>query len=261
MPDIGQPSDTMPAAPNTTRWWEQRLDWVMFAAVLLTIPAFYLELAGAEPMWQRAGSVVYFVVWATFSGYLYWLWRRNRHHIRFLARHWLDALVAIGAGINLTGSYGNWSSTEWVLRLAYVAIVLARILLSLRIIFSPHGIVYVLALGAATLGFAGAGFYWLEPTVHSYADGLWLAFVSGATVGYGDFVPTTPASRMFAVFMVLLGYAVLSMVTATIAAIFIGEDEKAMRRELHGDIKRLREEVAALRDELRTNRRRDNGPG
>jgi len=243
-------------APNATGWWEQRLDWVMFAAVLLTIPAFYLELAGPEPIWQRAGTALYVVVFLTFASYLAWLWRRVGNNRAFFARHWLDVVIATGAALSLTGSYGNWPSAEWILRLGFVAVVLARILLSLRILFSPHGIVYVLALGAATLGFAGAGFYWLEPTVHSYADGLWLAFVSGATVGYGDFVPTTPASRMFAVFMVLLGYAVLSMVTATIAAIFIGEDEKAMRRELHGDIKKLREEVAALRDELRGDRHR-----
>ena len=86
--------------------------------------------------------------------------------------------------------------------------------------------------------------------MHSYADGLWLAFETGATVGYGDIVPTTPASRLFASFMVMLGFAMLSLVTGAIAAAFVGEDERKLRHELHADIKALRLEVQALRSAL-----------
>ena len=75
-------------------------------------------------------------------------------------------------------------------------------------------------------------------------------FTTGATVGYGDLVPSTPASRIFAVFVVLLGYAVFSVVTASIVALFVGEDEKRFEKELHADIRSLRKEVAALRSEL-----------
>jgi len=96
---------------------------------------------------------------------------------------------------------------------------------------------------------AGAGFYWLEPTVQSFADGLWLAFTTGATVGYGDLVPTTTPSRIFAVLITLLGLTFFSLVTASIAAFFIGEDEKLLRKELHEDIRHLRSEVAQLINE------------
>jgi voltage-gated potassium channel len=62
--------------------------------------------------------------------------------------------------------------------------------------------------------------------------------------------PSTPASRIFSVFIVLLGYALFSVVTASIAAILIGEDEKQLRRELHAEARLLRSEIAALRQEL-----------
>jgi voltage-gated potassium channel len=97
---------------------------------------------------------------------------------------------------------------------------------------------------------SGGGFYWLEPNVHSYADGLWLAFTTAATVGYGDIVPSVAASRVFAVFIVLLGFAVFSVVTATIAALFVGEDERIFEKQLHGDIRALRQEIEGLRKEL-----------
>lgn len=116
---------------------------------------------------------------------------------------------------------------------------------------------YIFGVGLFTWVLAGAGFYFLEPTVDSYIDGLWLAFTTGATVGYGDFVPTTLASRLFAVLMVLLGFAILSVATAAIAALFIGQDEQTLERELHRDIRSLREELAALRAELREQRKRN----
>lgn len=95
------------------------------------------------------------------------------------------------------------------------------------------------------------GFYYLEPTAASYGDAVWLAFTTLATVGYGDIVPSTPASKIFAVFIVILGYAIFSIVTANIAALFVGEEEQKMERELHQDMRALHQEVVALREELR----------
>jgi voltage-gated potassium channel len=102
------------------------------------------------------------------------------------------------------------------------------------------------------LGFCGVGFWALEPRVHSLGDGMWLAFTTAATVGYGDIVPSTPASKIFSVFVVLLGYAVLSLVTAAIAAFWVESSEREMEadilRAMHAELRELRDEVAALRD-------------
>jgi voltage-gated potassium channel len=231
--------------------WEKRLHWPLVGVLLLTIPAFYLELVAPDPASRWIGWSLYLLVAIAFAAHSLWMSHVGKHGWEYLKRNWLDVLIAFGALMSLAGTYGAWSPLEWVLRLTLVGLILVRLLLSLRRLFSPSGIAYVLILGAAMLALAGAGFYWLEPTVKSYADGLWLAFESGATVGYGDIVPTTAASRVFAVFMVLLGYAVMSLVTASIAAIFVGEDEQRLRRELHRDIRELRREVEMLRKELR----------
>jgi voltage-gated potassium channel len=79
---------------------------------------------------------------------------------------------------------------------------------------------------------------------------LWLAFTTAATVGYGDLVPSTPASRLFAVLVVLLGLAVLSLVTAAVAAMFVESDEKQLEQDLVQELAQLRDEVRALRNEL-----------
>ena len=83
----------------------------------------------------------------------------------------------------------------------------------------------LLALVIMVLG--GLGFWWIDPNVKSFDDGLWLAFTTAATVGFGDIVPSSHGSRIFSVVVVVMGLAVLSLVTASIAALFVqGEDRK-----------------------------------
>jgi voltage-gated potassium channel len=117
-----------------------------------------------------------------------------------------------------------------------------------------RGLFYSLALALAILGLGGVGFWLLDPRVVTLADGLWLAFTTAATVGYGDLVPTTHVSRAFSVVVVLLGLAVLSLVTASLAAIFVEEEveaeERQIERELMHEIRALRRDVAQLRASL-----------
>ena len=116
----------------------------------------------------------------------------------------------------------------------------------------------VLQLGIAGVLLLGCGmvYWWVEPHTPNYTDGLWLAFVTASTIGYGDIVPSTHASRLFSVFVVLLGFAVLSLVTAAIAATWVESQERRIEREilrdLHREIKVLRDDVAALRARLDT---------
>ena len=113
-------------------------------------------------------------------------------------------------------------------------------------LITRRGLLYSLGLSLTILLLGGVGFWLLEPKVETLSDGLWLAFTTAATVGYGDIVPSTHASRIFAVLVVLLGLAVLSLVTASVAAIFVGKEERDIERELMNEIRALRAEVAAL---------------
>jgi voltage-gated potassium channel len=118
-----------------------------------------------------------------------------------------------------------------------------------------RGLFYSLGLALAILGLGGVGFWVIDPAVPTLADGLWLAFTTAATVGYGDVVPSTHLSRSFSVLVVLLGLAVLSLVTASLAAIFVEQEvdaeERDIERDLMREIRSLREEVHAMRDALR----------
>lgn len=230
--------------------WQLRLRWVMIVFALATLPALLIDEYSVDPTLRLVGRGLDLLVFVAFSSELLWMLRVVTHKSAYLTRNWLDLLIIAAAAVSLAGFDTGWIALARLARLAMVGLLLARFLASLRALFSPDALPRVFAFATASVLLGGAGFYWLEPTIDSYADGLWLAFVTGATVGYGDLMPTTAGARLWAVVMVLLGFAMLSVLTASLVKIFLGEDEAKLRHEMHQDIRMLRDEVRALREEI-----------
>ncbi|MBS2132182.1 two pore domain potassium channel family protein (plasmid) [Burkholderia thailandensis] len=169
---------------------------------------------------------------------------------RYLAANWLKLLIIAATGLALLSAYLGRFPAVHLLHLAYIGLLFIWLLGRIRRAFSGNVIPYALLLGAGTILAAGIGFFLFEPTVRTYGEGIWLAFTTAATIGYGDYVPTTVISRTLAVAVVVVGYAVFSLVTAGIAALFVGAEEKQAQDELHSDIRSLRGEVRQLRRDL-----------
>jgi voltage-gated potassium channel len=231
------------------------IDWlsrpVLLIGLILSIPAFYLLLGGESDNTRMFGHMLYgFVALLLFIDTA-WQWKLHVIGERRSGKMLLDIAIIIGCVASAIPSAVHWGELEWILRLALCAVIFLRIAMIILLHIRPSHLVQVIVLALLMLTTAGAGFYWLEPSVKNYPDGVWLAFTTIATVGYGDIVPSTAASKVFAVFIVLLGYAMFSIVTANIAALFVGEEEAKFERELHRDIRVLHQELAALRELLR----------
>lgn len=239
-----------PSARRVERRWRGPL----LVALLATIPAFYADMLDAVP--PLAATLAYVAAALLTAAALAHTARHTRQPWRHVAANPVDVALAAGAAAaallpasaTLPGALG--------LRLAVSLLVLVRLLWSLQGLITRGGLAYLLLLSLGVLGLCGAGFWWLEPTVTSLGDGLWLAFTTAATVGYGDMVPTTAASKIFAVFVVLLGFGVLTMVTAAIATTWIESEERRIEREILGDLREqidgVHAELGALRAELRS---------
>lgn len=70
--------------------------------------------------------------------------------------------------------------------------------------------------------------------INNFSDGLWWAFTTITTVGYGDHYPTTSEGRIIAVGLMILGISLLGVVSATIAAWFVRlmQDEEKSKNTL-----------------------------
>lgn len=62
-----------------------------------------------------------------------------------------------------------------------------------------------------------------DANIVSYGDALWWALTTMTTVGYGDRFPVTAEGRFMAAALMLSGIAVLGVLTASIAAWFVGQ--------------------------------------
>jgi len=112
--------------------------------------------------------------------------------------------------------------------------------------------VYALVLSMIILLGGGIGFWILDPAIATLGDGVWLAFTTAATVGYGDLVPTTFASRLFSVFVFLLGLAVLSLATAALTvALTPSEPPAEIPAQRHCSDPQLLEELRILQAQVR----------
>lgn len=234
------PRDNLRAA-RLERGWR----WPIMLVLLGTVPAFYAELLLSSP--SMLADTAYLCAAMTVGASLLHIGWFTRHPWRHLLRNPTDLLLVTGlvASAILPTSHGS----AWALgvRLAVSFISLVRMLWTVQYLFTRGGLIYLLLVAVLVLGACGLGFWWLEPTTPTLADGLWLAFTTAATVGYGDLVPTTPASKIFSVFVVLLGLGVLTLVTAAIATSWVETEERIIEREILHDMRR---EMATLHNEL-----------
>lgn len=241
------PGDNVQARVIETHW-----RWPTVLALAATIPAFYLELLKvSSPTLAALDYALAALVLTAALAHTAW---RSRHPGLHLRRNPLDLALVAGLVLAALLPASSGSHAALALRLIVAFLALVRMVWALQHLFTRGSVVYMMVVAALMLLLCGAGYWWLEPTTPTLGDGIWLAFATAATVGYGDVVPTTLASKIFSVFVVMLGFGVLSMVTAAIATRWVETEERLIEREIlrdvHHQIDSLRQEIASLRADL-----------
>ena len=225
--------------------WERR-----GTAPLTILAGLFLISLLMDLLWRdRPGEVsmtlrvVDYVIWALFVvDYLsrLYLARRRWHFVR---THPLDLLVVV-------------IPTARPLKLARFGVVLG--LLHKRSRHTTHVKVALYMIGTAVvlLVVAAAAMYDAErdapgATIRSFGDALWWAATTVSTVGYGDMVPVSATGRLIAVGLMIVGIAVLGVVTASVAAWFVGQlrDVRDSERRKESTLNEVMDELRAIREE------------
>ena len=68
--------------------------------------------------------------------------------------------------------------------------------------------------------------------INSFADAMWWAIVTTTTVGYGDYSPVDPLSRLVAAFLMLVGIGLVGSLAATMSQLFYTMKEGTGGRSL-----------------------------
>ena len=108
--------------------------------------------------------------------------------------------------------------------------VLARLL---AFSFSPTGLRIAVPAAVAAMVATGLAFAAVED--RSVGDGLWWAFATVATVGYGDVVPETTTGRVLGVLLMFGGIGFLLLLAGALVEHFVAveveeEEDEVLRR-------------------------------
>lgn len=233
------------------KFWGRRLDHVMIVLALVTLPLIVVIFDQNLDETSHLLHLLQWVIVVAFTFEFLLLATFSNQRGAYIFGNWLNLLIIFVSILSILGlTQGIWLAIARALRMISLGLVAARALSSTGKWLIARGIPIVISLALVAWLISGLCFYYLEPTINSFGEGLWLAFVSASTVGYGDIVPTTGASRLFAAIMVFIGFGFFSMVVASISAYFVGEEEKVENEKIHDDIRELRNEIRNLRQDL-----------
>ena len=237
--------------------WQQRLHGVMVGIALLAVPAYILETAGESATLLRFAGILDLIIFVAFLLEAVWMAHVSSHPARYLGENWLNIVILLGAVASVLGSDTEWIALVRVLRVAVAGMVMVRTVTGFSVLFTRRGAPILVGAAFLILLASGGMLYWVEPTITTYWDGLWLAFVTGMTIGYGDVIPTTGVARIVSAGIGLIGVALVTLFTANVVSFFVGGEEAHARRDLQNDIVELREEIRRLFDAEEIHFRRD----
>jgi len=213
----------MPAPKNV--WLGRVLDALLF---IVTLAAVGIALWEEAPEWADPVALGCFFI------FFVWRWLISMDRQAYLKANWLDlALIVLLASP--------------LLRL-FTALRVVRILPALRlgtflranrkkilnvVILSQESLPAAMAMIFGVVFIFGMTVFLLEHTANpqfgQVSDGLWWAFVTLTTVGYGDIVPITAGGRIVAVFTMIFGISIYSLMIANLT-FFI--EEQGRKRQL-----------------------------
>lgn len=156
------------------------------------------------------------------------------------------------------------SRTTRSLRLVRLLTSFRRGMRTLTATMQRRGMSYVVALTVLVILLGAAGVFTFEnalpsPGFDTYWEALWWTAMLIASLGTTH-VPISAEARLLTLLLGLYGLAVFGYITAALASYFVADEAAAQDSELpsRDEIRALRLELAALREELRT---RDEAEG
>jgi voltage-gated potassium channel len=227
------------------RLWAARFEVPMLLLALWIPLQWYMELRGIMPLaWGRLAD---WLVWSLFVLETSVLSLLVADRATYLRHNWMNLLI-ITAGLPLIWNITPLAGVLRSLRLLLLFSLFLRFSSTVRAMLRHNSIGVTLGAAAMVIILSGLVMAAIEPTVTSPWDGIWWAWVTVTTVGYGDIVPHTAAGKLFGSLLILLGVALFALMTASFSSYFIGRDVSKVEEGIERDVSKLEQEDVEFRN-------------
>jgi voltage-gated potassium channel len=226
----------------------KRFELPILIAAVLVIPVIVIEESHVSEGWKHFGVALNWVIWVAFAVEMIVMLAVVPSRVRWLRENPLEVAIVVLTPPVLPASL----QALRVFRLLRL-LRLMRVAQLSRRLFSLEGLRYVALLALLTVLGAGAAFAALEKHSSTW-DGVWWAFTTMTTVGYGDKVPVTVLGRTIAMAVMLVGIGFIAILTGAVAQRFLSpqlEEIAEFESEAAGEIEAAETDILAEVREIR----------
>jgi len=209
--------------------WGKRFEWPMLLVASWIFVQWYLEATGL--LGQRFLRLSDWIVWLFFLLETVVLVSLVRDRRGYLIDNWMNVAIIL-AGLPILWHFTPLAGLVRNLRLVLMLVLLAQFIPSVRQVLLRNHLGYTLLIAIVFTVVSGILISQVDPAISSIGDGIWFAWVTLTTVGYGDLVPRSTAGRLIGGVLTFLGVVFFSLISANIAAFLVRRDvEKVERKE------------------------------
>lgn len=235
----GVATDERPAA----RRWASRFELPMILLALWILIEWYLRAKGMYP--ATLDRITDWSIWLFFMLETVVLASLVENKRRYLLGNWMNLLI-ICAGVPLLWGGAAYAAALRTLRLLLLLPLLLNTSAAVRKILMRNHLATTLLVALAFTLMSGLLIAGIDPSIENVWEGIWWAWVTVATVGFGDIVPQSAAGKAFAAVVILFGVGFFSLLTASFSAYFVSRGEMEIEEEEVEEIYRLKDIVRRI---------------
>ena len=235
----GVAADERPAA----RRWASYFELPMILLAIWILIEWYLSDKGIYP--ATLDRVTNWAIWLFFVLETVVLTALVKNKLRYLRSNWMNLLI-ISAGVPVLWGGGTYAAALRTLRLLLMFPLLLNTSATVRKILTRNYLGTTLLVALAFTLMSGVLIAGIDPAIETVWEGLWWAWVTVATVGYGDIVPQSVVGKVFGAIVILFGVGFFSLLTASFSAYFVSRGEIEIEEEEFEEIYRLKDIVRRI---------------
>lgn len=242
-------SGVSPQENPRARFWAGMMEIPLLLVALWLLMTWYLDVTNRTIPGMH--KVQDWLVWAFFVFETIFISLLVDNKKRYLKDNWLN-LVIIVAGLPAVVGNEHYAGALRLLRMMLVVSIVIHLMVPVRNLLARNHFGATLAVAFVVITFVGILAAGIDPGIGSAEDGIWWAWVTATTVGYGDIVPVTLPGRLLAGALILGGFGLFSLITANISAFLISQNEEeeieTRLDRLEATLKRIEHQLEKLND-------------
>lgn len=219
--------------------WARRFEWPMVMLAIWIPFQWYFE--SSRLITFDTSRLANWAVWSVFVCETTLITATATRKLTYLRQNWMN-LVIILAGFPVFWEAVPLFASLRGLRIVFLVGALHRTMRTVQDVLKSNKLGATLLASFIIIVIFGVTISAIDPEVKSPFDGIWWAWVTVTTVGYGDIVPSSVAGRIIGALLILLGVGLFALLTANLSALFIGRDMTGVEKEVE-EVEREIEEV------------------